>query len=65
MQIFVNGEVRAIQSTTVDKVLQALGFDIDNVVISLNNEFLPKHRWDHYRLQDDDHIDVFSPIEGG
>ncbi|MDO5529449.1 MAG: sulfur carrier protein ThiS [Paracoccus sp. (in: a-proteobacteria)] len=65
MKIELNGETRAIASTTVDAALAELGFKDAAVATALNGEFLPAPAREAQKLQEGDRLEVLAPMQGG
>ncbi|MXW52423.1 MAG: sulfur carrier protein ThiS [Gammaproteobacteria bacterium] len=65
IRILVNGDKVDVASHRLTNILEKLGYQCNKVVVAVNQEFVEKESWSHYRVQEGDSLDVLSPIEGG
>ena len=64
--ISLNGKRMATDAATLHALLQAQGYDFKNAfACAINNTFVPRPQWPARALQNDDRIDVITPIAGG
>jgi sulfur carrier protein len=65
MQVFVNGEEKTIESTTVLGYLKEVGIDPQRVAVELNLDILPKGEYDTTQLKEGDRIEIVHFVGGG
>lgn len=63
--IIVNGERREVASTTLDLLLQELGYSSPRVAVAVNREFVPRGTHAECKLSDGDEIEILAPMQGG
>ena len=65
-EISLNGECIATQAATLQALLQERGYDLKSAfACAINRDFVPRPQWPERSLQDEDRIDVVTPITGG
>ena len=66
LQISLNGQAVATDTTTLQALLLAQGYDLATAfACAINNGFVPRTQWPERLLQANDRIDVITPIAGG
>ena len=65
MQIYVNGDLTSIDPDSLVNVLASLGYECKKVVVAVNESFVAKTHWSTHELQENDRLEVLSPIQGG
>lgn len=66
MNLLVNGEEEQVESSvTVHAFLVGRGQNPKAVAIAINEEFVPRAKFDHTYLQDGDSLEVVAPMQGG
>lgn len=66
MNIVVNGKLTPLEhSHTIADALQELGYEDSYFAVALNEEFVPKTEYQKTPLQENDRLEVLSPIRGG
>ncbi len=66
MQIFLNGETRALESNaTVAELVESLGLAGRRIAVEVNEEIVPKSEHGGIRLTEGDRVEVVHAIGGG
>lgn len=65
MELLVNGEKIELSVERLPEALRELGYTHDQVVVAINEIFVPKAKWNSTRLCHRDRLEVLSAIEGG
>ncbi|MEX0496534.1 sulfur carrier protein ThiS [Raoultella ornithinolytica] len=66
MQIWFNDEpLRCADTLTVAALLAQLEQQQAGIALALNQQVLPRERWDHHLLQEGDRVLLFQVIAGG
>lgn len=65
MQIILNGKTVETQQTTLESLLNELGYDDCNIAIAINGEFIPRADRSTTLLEDKQTIEVVAPMQGG
>ncbi|GEC70245.1 MULTISPECIES: sulfur carrier protein ThiS [Raoultella] len=66
MQIWFNDEpLRCADALTVAALLAQLEQQQAGIALALNQQVLPRERWDHHLLQEGDRVLLFQVIAGG
>ncbi|WP_406670875.1 sulfur carrier protein ThiS [Raoultella terrigena] len=66
MQIWFNDEpLRCAAALTVAALLAQLEQQQAGIALALNQQVLPRERWDHHLLQEGDRVLLFQVIAGG
>lgn len=65
--IVVNGEARPLGPGGLVDLLRALGHDParPGVAIAVNDEVVPRTRWEQCRLADGDRVEIVGAVQGG
>jgi thiamine biosynthesis protein ThiS len=65
MQLFINGEERQLEVTTVSTLVEQLGMKSDRVAVELNREIVPRADWAKAALRDGDKLEIVHFVGGG
>ena len=66
MNVVVNGEPRSMPApVTVGSVVDGLGRGRKGVAVAVNEEVVPRSRWDATALRDGDRLEVLTAAQGG
>ncbi|WP_372872029.1 sulfur carrier protein ThiS [Shewanella sp.] len=66
LNIQLNGEPLQFDSTKdLASLVEAQGVRQTQVALVLNGELVPRHRWAHIHIQDNDNLELFSAVAGG
>ena len=66
MQITVNGETREIpEDLSAAALVQALGLAGKRLAMEVNQEILPRGRFEQHRFQPGDRVEIVQAIGGG
>ena len=66
LQIFLNGQPVATDTTTLQALLLAQGYNLATAfACAIDNGFVPRAQWPMRLLENGDRIDVITPIAGG
>jgi thiamine biosynthesis protein ThiS len=65
MQLFINGEERQLEVTTVSTLVAQLGMQAERVAVELNREIVPRADWPKAALRDGDKLEIVHFVGGG
>lgn len=66
IDISLNGVRAAVVATTLQALLLARGYKLESAfACAINNTFVPRQQWPERMLQNDDRVDIVTPITGG
>lgn len=65
MQLFINGEQRQLEVTTLSTLVEQLGMKADRVAVELNREIVPRDAWPQTALRDGDKLEIVHFVGGG
>ncbi|WP_273759594.1 sulfur carrier protein ThiS [Bartonella sp. ML70XJBT.G] len=65
MQIFVNGETVQTEVTTLNLLLEELGYEGNWLATAVNAEVVPVSERSKFLLHEGDKIEILSPMQGG
>ncbi|QOG08320.1 sulfur carrier protein ThiS [Aureimonas sp. OT7] len=65
MRLIINGEYKDCTATDIAGLLQELGHDEAVVATALNEDFVPRAARGHTRLNENDAVEIVSPMQGG
>jgi thiamine biosynthesis protein ThiS len=65
MQLFINGEQRQLEVTTLSTLVEQLGMKSDRVAVELNREIVPRDAWPQTALRDGDKLEIVHFVGGG
>ncbi len=65
MKLFINGEERQLEVTTVSTLVEQLGMKADRVAVELNREIVSRADWSKTALRDGDKLEIVHFVGGG
>jgi sulfur carrier protein len=65
MRLTINGEERSLAASTLEALIEELGFKSDRVAVELNREIVPRGRWNETALNDGDRLEIVHFVGGG
>lgn len=66
MNIIINGERRPLEpGTSLDDLVQLLDLKGKRLAIEVNQEIVPRGQFEHFKLSDNDHVEIVHAIGGG
>lgn len=66
INISLNGERMATDAANLQALLLARGYELQGAfACAVNNSFVPRPQWPGRALNNDDRIDIVTPITGG
>ncbi|MBI2168491.1 MAG: sulfur carrier protein ThiS [Actinobacteria bacterium] len=66
LQVWVNGEARPAEpGTTIGTLVDALGRGRKGIAAALNEEVVPRGRWDVTEVRDGDRVEILTAAQGG
>jgi thiamine biosynthesis protein ThiS len=65
MKIFVNGELREVETSTLGELVTELDLPVARIAIELNREVVRRSDWDSTMLKDEDRIEIVHFVGGG
>ncbi|AGF75568.1 sulfur carrier protein ThiS [Bartonella vinsonii] len=65
MQIFINGETIQTEVTTLNLLLEELGYEGNWLATAVNTEVIPINARSQFVLHEGDKIEILSPMQGG
>ena len=65
MKVFVNGELREVQTSTLAELITELDLPVARIAIELNREVVRRSDWGSTMLKDDDRIEIVHFVGGG
>ncbi|XID74178.1 sulfur carrier protein ThiS [Alkanindiges sp. WGS2144] len=65
MKIYINGEARQVQASTLTELLTELGLQDKRIAVELNQQLIPKSRHAETRLYDEAKIEIIQAVGGG
>ena len=69
MRIKINGKMKRIDlndcKTSLLKVLEAMGYKPNSIVVELNDLIVNSNKWDEILLKDGDCLEIVSIVGGG
>ena len=66
MNIFLNGATVMLDlGATVGGVVDGLGKGRRGVAVAVNDEVVPRSRWDRTALRDHDRVEILTASQGG
>lgn len=65
MKVFVNGELREVNETTLAGLVTELDLPSGRIAIELNREVVRRSDWVGTMLKDDDRIEIVHFVGGG
>lgn len=67
IQIRVNDQVREVASgTTLEQLVQEMGYqEKDGMAAAVNDDIIPKSRWENHTLHPEDRVTLIRATQGG
>ncbi|MGV1756909.1 sulfur carrier protein ThiS [Rhizobium sp. P44RR-XXIV] len=65
MRLIINGEAQTIAVTTLTQLLVALDYEGDWLATAVNGELVHREDRDDHSLDDNDRIEILTPMQGG
>ncbi len=67
MRVHVNGDSRETDSETIGDLLRELGVDTDRrgSAVAVNEQLVPRAKWDSTPLAEADRVEVIRAVQGG
>jgi thiamine biosynthesis protein ThiS len=65
MKVFVNGELREVEISTLAELITELDLPVARIAIELNREVVRRSDWDSTMLKDEDRIEIVHFVGGG
>lgn len=65
MRLIINGEAQTVVATTLSQLLCALDYEGDWLATAVNGELVHREDRDDHALNDNDRIEILTPMQGG
>jgi len=65
MKVFVNGELREVEISTLAELITELDLPVARIAIELNREVVRRSDWGGTMLKDEDRIEIVHFVGGG
>ena len=66
MNITVNGENRSLDpEASLGQLLEMLGLNGKRIAVEVNRDIVPRSDYEHFKLSDNDTIEIVNAIGGG
>ena len=65
MKVFVNGEPREVEISTLADLITELDLPVARIAIELNRDVVRRSDWDSTMLKDEDRIEIVHFVGGG
>jgi len=65
MKVFVNGELREVEISTLAELITALDLPVARIAVELNREVVRRSEWGSTMLKDEDRIEIVHFVGGG
>jgi sulfur carrier protein len=66
LEVWLNGATQQVPAnTTIAAMVSDLGASATGLAVALNEEVVPRSRWDSTELANHDRIEVLVPTQGG
>ena len=65
MKVFVNGELREVETSTLADLITELDLPVARIAIELNREVVRRSEWGSTILKDEDRIEIVHFVGGG
>ena len=65
MKVFVNGELREVEISTLAALITELDLPVARIAIELNREVVRRSDWGSTMLKDEDRIEIVHFVGGG
>ncbi|MFK0333813.1 sulfur carrier protein ThiS [Rhizobium sp. NPDC090275] len=65
MRLIINGEAQTVAATTLSQLLCALDYEGDWLATAVNGELVHREDRDDHALNDNDRVEILTPMQGG
>jgi len=65
MKVFVNGELREVEISTLAELISELDLPVARIAIELNRDVVRRSDWGGTMLKDEDRIEIVHFVGGG
>ncbi|HEX5602736.1 MAG TPA: sulfur carrier protein ThiS [Pyrinomonadaceae bacterium] len=65
MKVFVNGELREVEISTLAELITELDLPVARIAVELNREVVRRSDWGSTMLKDEDRIEIVHFVGGG
>ena len=65
MRLIINGEPETTAATTLSQLLAALDYEGEWLATAVNGELVHREDRDDHLLNDNDRIEILTPMQGG
>lgn len=65
MRLIINGEHQTIAATTLSQLLTALEYEGEWLATAVNGELVPREDREDHALNDNDRVEILTPMQGG
>ena len=65
MRLIINGEPQTTAATTLSQLLAALEYEGEWLATAVNGELVHREDREGHALNDDDRIEILTPMQGG
>lgn len=65
MILTINGEKQTVDAATLDELLSLLEYEGEWLATAVNGELVHRKERAAHKLEDDDRIEILSPMQGG
>jgi thiamine biosynthesis protein ThiS len=65
MKVFVNGELREVEISTLAELITELDLPVARIAVELNRDVVRRSDWSSTMLKDEDRIEIVHFVGGG
>jgi sulfur carrier protein len=66
VRLLVNGEFQSVpEAATLRELLTEMNLEADSIAVAVDGCFLPRSRYADFRLEEDQALEILSPMQGG
>lgn len=65
MRLCINGKEKQVNAATLADVVRALGYEGDFFAVALNRACVPRAHYGATPVNENDEIEILSPMQGG
>ena len=66
MNIILNNNKHILlENISISDLLKALNIKVEYMAVEVNESIVPKSEYDHFKLQENDKIEIISAVGGG
>jgi thiamine biosynthesis protein ThiS len=66
MRILINGQEQTLGPvSTVSHLLTQLGYEPNSVAVAIDGQFIARHRYPSFPVQENQAFDIVAPMQGG